>query len=51
LHTQPLESAEIRNQIRTGLALPGVPQVLLQLGLARSTMATSRRSPDELIDP
>ncbi len=51
LYTQPLEAAAIRALIRTRLALPGVPQILLQLGLARTTQATARRPPAELIEP
>jgi hypothetical protein len=50
LHTQPLEAAAIRSLIRTRLALPGAPQMLLQLGPARTTQATARRSPAELIE-
>ena len=37
LHTQPLEAATIRSLIKTRLALPGSPQMLLQLGVARTT--------------
>jgi hypothetical protein len=51
LHTQPLEAAAIRDLIRDRLALPGVPQMLLQLGLAHTTPATARRPPAELIEP
>jgi hypothetical protein len=51
LHTQPLEAAAIRALIRDRLELPGAPQVLLQLGLARSTHATARRPPAELLEP
>lgn len=51
LHTQPLESAAIRTLIRDRLALPGAPQMLLQLGLAHTTQATARRPPTELIEP
>jgi hypothetical protein len=50
LYTQPLEIAPIRALIRDRLALPGTPQMLLQLGLAHTTHATARRPPDELID-
>ena len=49
LHTQPLEMPTVRALIRSRLALPGEPQMLLQLGLARSTQATARRPPDELL--
>jgi hypothetical protein len=51
LYTQPMEAAAIRDLIRTRLALPGFPQMLLQLGLARTTQATARRPPPELIEP
>jgi nitroreductase len=51
LHTQPLEADSIRALIRERLALPGVPQVLLQLGVARTSQATPRRPADDLIDP
>jgi hypothetical protein len=51
LHTQPLEAAAIRALIRDRLALPGAPQMLLQLGLAHSGHTTARRPPDDLIEP
>jgi hypothetical protein len=51
LYTQPLEAAAIRTLIRDRLALPSAPQMLLQLGVARTTHATARRPPDELIEP
>jgi hypothetical protein len=51
MHTQPLEAAAIRELIRDRLALPGAPQMILQLGLARSTNATARRPPSELLEP
>jgi nitroreductase len=51
LHTQPLEAAAIRSLIRARLALPGAPQMLLQLGPARTTQATARRPSAELIEP
>jgi hypothetical protein len=51
LHTQPLEAAAIRTLIRDRLALPGAPQMLLQLGLAHTARATARRPPDDLIEP
>jgi hypothetical protein len=50
LHTQPLESEPIRALIRDRLALPGSPQVLLQLGLAHTTRATARRPPADLTE-
>ena len=51
LYSQPLEAAAIRALIRNRLALPGAPQLLLQLGLAHTTHATARRAPGELIEP
>jgi hypothetical protein len=48
LYTQPLEDLVTRALIRDELALPGHPQMLLQLGLAASTASTVRRPPDEL---
>jgi hypothetical protein len=50
LYTQPLEDAQTRDQIRERLTLPGFPQVILQLGRARSTRVTPRRPPSDLID-
>ena len=51
LYTQPLEAAAIRDLIRTRLGLPGAPQMLLQLGRARTTQATARRPPTDLMEP
>ena len=51
LHTQPLEMASVRLLIRDRLSLPGAPQMIMQLGLARSTSPTARRSPADLIEP
>ena len=51
LHSQPLEAAIIRSEIQHHLKLPGAPQMLLQLGVARTTQATARRPPEELIEP
>ena len=50
LHTQPLESAQIRQLVKEHLTLPGFPQVLLQFGAVDSTEPTSRRPPSDLID-
>ncbi len=50
LYTQPLEAAAIRSLITTRLGLPGAPQMLLQFGRARTTLATPRREPDELME-
>jgi hypothetical protein len=51
LYSQPLEALSIRTLIRDRLALPGAPQLLLQLGTAHSTQVTARRPPDEVTDP
>jgi hypothetical protein len=51
LYTQPLEAAAIRALIRERLALPGAPQMLLQLGLAHTAHATARRPSADLIEP
>jgi nitroreductase len=51
LYTQPMEATAIRDLIRRQLALPGSPQMLLQFGPARTTQATARRPPEELIEP
>jgi nitroreductase len=48
LQTQPLQTASVRAQIRSGLGLPGAPQLLLELGVARVSHATGRRPADEL---
>jgi hypothetical protein len=50
LYTEPLESAATRDLIGDRLMLPGAPQMILQLGHARSTHATARRPPADLID-
>jgi hypothetical protein len=51
LYTQPLEGAATRNLIKTSLSLPGSPQVLLQLGVARTSQATARRPAAQLLEP
>jgi nitroreductase len=48
LYTQPLEDAVTRALVRDQLALPGHPQMLLQLGRAVSTASTPRRPPGEI---
>jgi hypothetical protein len=48
LHTQPLEDPATRALIRDELGLPGLPQMLLQLGPAVSAASTPRRPPREL---
>jgi hypothetical protein len=51
LYTQPLEADAIRALIRDRLNLAGAPQMLLQLGPARTTQATARRPPADLMEP
>jgi hypothetical protein len=51
LYSQPLEAAAIRAVIGDRLALPGAPQMLLQLGLAHTAQATARRPASDLIEP
>jgi hypothetical protein len=51
LHTQPLEAAAIRTLIQQRLALPGAPQILLQLGPAHTARPTARRPPADLTQP
>jgi hypothetical protein len=51
LYTQPLEAGAIRALIRTRLRLPGAPQMLLQLGRARTSQTTARRPAAELMEP
>jgi len=49
LHTQPLEFPVIRDLIRARLALPGPPQMLLQFGRSRSSLASARRTVPEVL--
>ena len=51
LHTQPLEDAITRDRIRGQLALPGHPQMLLQLGPSTTASSTARRLPGEPDSP
>jgi hypothetical protein len=51
LYTQPLEAAVIRAEIRHRLTLPGWPQVLLQLGVARTAHTTARRPVADVTGP
>jgi hypothetical protein len=48
LYTEPLETTATRTLITDSLALPGPPQMLLQLGVARSTHPTARRAATDL---
>jgi hypothetical protein len=49
LQTEPLQSASVRAQLRSSLALPGSPQLLLELGVARTSRPTARRPAGELV--
>jgi nitroreductase len=49
LHTEPLEIPVIRDLIRARLALPGAPQMLLQFGPARTSLASARRPVADLL--
>jgi hypothetical protein len=51
LYTQPLENAATRDLVRSQLALPGHPQMLLQLGPATTASPTARRLPGEPDSP
>ncbi len=51
LHSQALELPPLRAEIQAGLALDGVPQMLMQFGRADTAPATARRPAGELIDP
>jgi antitoxin (DNA-binding transcriptional repressor) of toxin-antitoxin stability system len=48
LQTQPLQSTSVRAQLRSSLALPGSPQLLLELGVVRTSRPTGRRPAGEL---
>jgi nitroreductase len=48
LQTQPLQSASVQAQIRSSLTPAGSPQVLLELGVARTSHPTGRRTAAEL---
>jgi len=50
IYTQPLEAAVVRDMIRKELGLPGVAQLILQFGVARTAQATARRPPSELVE-
>jgi nitroreductase len=49
LSSQALESAPVREMIHTGLALPGAPQMVLQLGRAHTAQATARRPVSQVL--
>jgi len=48
LQTQPLQSASVRAQIRASLTSSGCPQMLLELGVARTSRPTARRPAGDL---
>ena len=48
LQSQPLQSASVRAQIRSSLRATGSPQMLLELGVARTSRPTARRPAAEL---
>jgi nitroreductase len=51
LYTQPLEDTTTRNLITSQLALPGHPQMVLQLGPATTVYPTARQVPGEPDSP
>jgi hypothetical protein len=51
LQTQPLLSPTVRALIQIRLALPGPPQMLLQLGGGRVTHPTARRPAEDVTEP
>ena len=51
LQTQPLLTVPVRALIQARLALPGPPQMLLGLGVARAAHPTARRPAENLIEP
>ncbi len=48
LQTQPLQSTSVRAQLRGSLTPAGWPQLLLELGVVRTSHPTGRRPADEL---
>ncbi|MGH7735460.1 MAG: Acg family FMN-binding oxidoreductase, partial [Gemmatimonadales bacterium] len=51
LNTQPLEAVVTRTLVKNCLAQPGSPQMLLALGVSRTTHATARRPAADLTGP
>jgi hypothetical protein len=51
LSSQPLQSAAARRVVKDRLGIEGVPQMIMQLSPARSTRATARRPPADLMEP
>ncbi len=48
LYSQPLESPAARAMIKSSLRLQGAPQLILQLGVARTTRPTPRKAPHKV---
>ena len=48
LQTQPLQSASVRAQIRSNMRATGSPQLLLELGVTRTSHPTARRPASEV---
>jgi nitroreductase len=46
---QPVEDAAIRAELHNQLALPGIPQLVLRLGVGGAVEPTPRRDPEELV--
>ena len=51
LNTQPLRTTAGRTRVRDCLAAPGSPQMLLELGVSRTTHPTARRPATDLAEP
>ncbi|MGH3285063.1 MAG: Acg family FMN-binding oxidoreductase [Streptosporangiaceae bacterium] len=51
LNTQPLEAVATRALVKNCLAQPGSPQMLLALGVSRTSHATARRAAADLTGP
>jgi nitroreductase family protein len=49
LHSQPLESARLRESIRTGLSDGAYPQLVLRFGTVIQAAVSVRRSPDDVL--
>jgi nitroreductase len=47
---QPIQVPALRERLRSRLALPGFPQVILRMGHAASSMPTPRRDLSEVLD-
>jgi Nitroreductase family len=49
LHTQPLELAQLRESIRTGLSDGAHPQLVLRFGTVTQAASSARRPPDDVL--